>query len=582
MNKQFNDPKLLLTTVTGPYGIENEEVDGVGMQMELLNNQITRHQGIHSPRSNFWTFPLYFIAENISVRTTILDFPDWKQFVAELKKGYTHVGISFIQMNVYKVQRMAEFIRRHYPGTRIILGGYGTAVPKLSDLVPCDAVCEGEGIRWMRRYFGENPDRPIRHPIMHGVAQKTMYGFHDRIDDSAVIFPGLGCPNACFFCATSAKFGHRYIPFLKTGRDVFAVCEQLENDLGVTAFAIIDENFLKSPERARELVRLMEARQKTYTFSMFSSAEAISELGIDFLVRMGVALVWVGVESRKSPFAKTSQVNIARLIRDLQANGIAVIGSSILFLEHHDRHEIQKDIDWAMGLHADMHQFMQLVPLPGTPLYAQYKEKGLLPADDPYKSMHGQGRLTFRHPHFAADEAARITSRAFRKNYQKNGPGILNMAKTALNGYQRLQQRLATQPDPASGSTEAYMQLRLQEMKKRAMVFRVTLPTLFVFSPNRHIRKRAAALAKAYITCFGPESRRERLRSLALVAIAGVEWIRRKIVRLLTGHELVRQPPSRRWVYERRKAEGDGKTSAIQAATRLDPQTGSIEPALKN
>ena len=59
--------KLLLTAVFGPYGIKNRYAEGIGMQMELLNNQITRQQGIHSPRQNYWTFALYLLAENVSV-----------------------------------------------------------------------------------------------------------------------------------------------------------------------------------------------------------------------------------------------------------------------------------------------------------------------------------------------------------------------------------------------------------------------------------------------------------------------------------------------------------------------------------
>ena len=94
-------PKLLLTTVFGPYGIENNYAEGLGMQMELFNNQITREQGVHSPRANYWTFPLYFLAENLSsLPTTVLDFPTWKGYIRELQREYTHVGISFTQQNV--------------------------------------------------------------------------------------------------------------------------------------------------------------------------------------------------------------------------------------------------------------------------------------------------------------------------------------------------------------------------------------------------------------------------------------------------------------------------------------------------
>ena len=96
--------------------------------MELLNNQVTREQGIHSPRSGNPSFALYLMAENISVPATVLDFPSWEEFTKEIDSGaYTHVGISFISPNVVKAARMAEYIRRRSPRTRIILGGHVTA-----------------------------------------------------------------------------------------------------------------------------------------------------------------------------------------------------------------------------------------------------------------------------------------------------------------------------------------------------------------------------------------------------------------------------------------------------------------------
>ena len=88
--------KLLLTAVFGPYGVKDKYAEALGCQMELLNNQITRCQGIHSPRQSYWSFGLYMIAENLDTPATILDFPKWEDFTKELKKGYTHVEGSTI------------------------------------------------------------------------------------------------------------------------------------------------------------------------------------------------------------------------------------------------------------------------------------------------------------------------------------------------------------------------------------------------------------------------------------------------------------------------------------------------------
>jgi hypothetical protein len=132
--------RLLLCGVFKPFGVKDEITEPL-CTMELLNNQVTREQGIHSPRSNNPSFALYLMAENIHVPVTVLDFPSWEEFTKEIDSGeYTHVGISFIGPNVLKAQRMAAYIRSRSPRIRIILGGHGTAIPELRELVDCDEI----------------------------------------------------------------------------------------------------------------------------------------------------------------------------------------------------------------------------------------------------------------------------------------------------------------------------------------------------------------------------------------------------------------------------------------------------------
>jgi hypothetical protein len=565
--------KLLLTTVFGPYGVKDEYAEALGMQMELMNNQVTREQGIHSPRTSYMTFPLYFIAENISVPATVLDFPRWKDFTEELKKGYTHVGISFILMNIYKAQRMTEYIRAHYPDMKIILGGYATGLSNLRDVVPCDEICPGEGIRWMRKYFGESADRPVRHPVMHGVSKKFIYGFPDGIKDSAVIFPGLGCPNKCFFCATSSKFEGEYIPFLKTGREIFDVCAQAERDLGCMNFAMIDENFLKKPDRARELLTLMEKYKKPYVFSAFSSAEAITACGVDLLVRLGVVFVWIGVESKREIFSKMKDIDIKALIEELQSKGISVLASSILFLEHHDRKTIYDDIDWAIGLGADLHQFMQLTPLPETPLYKEHVAKGTLIDGFPYTKLHGQDSLCFKHPHFESAEATEITRRAFEKKYLTDGPAVVNMALSLIRGYRRAveahrarsQQGLRWNPaafqyeKSTSKEVDSFMELRLSRMRDRVLEFRTILPSAKIYAPNRATRAKAAKVERMYREVLGGRSAVDVIKSVVLVGLATVEMTRLCVGRLFGRREIVRQPPVQRIEYRQDQVVSPGK-----------------------
>ena len=79
--------------------------------MELFHNQVTREQGIFSYRFNHGSQGLPFLAENIDMPTTVLDFPTLKRFKKEIKKGYDYIGISFIVPNFKKAQKMAQTIR---------------------------------------------------------------------------------------------------------------------------------------------------------------------------------------------------------------------------------------------------------------------------------------------------------------------------------------------------------------------------------------------------------------------------------------------------------------------------------------
>ncbi|ETR69355.1 MAG: radical SAM domain-containing protein [Candidatus Magnetoglobus multicellularis str. Araruama] len=369
--------KLLLTSIFGPYGISDEYAEGAGMQMELLNNQITREQGIHSPRQSYWSFGLYLLAINISVPAAVLDFPLWDDFTKELKQGYTHIGISFIVPNVYKVKRMTEYIRTHYPGMKIILGGYGTIIPNLDEIVSYDELCKGEGVMWLRDYFGEPTDVPVKHPVLNGPAYESIYGFSSKPKGS-VLLTGLGCNNGCVFCITTHQFKKKYIPLLETGKDIFQACQNAKMELGSSGFTIMDENFLKIPLRARQLLKEMQTQKRPYVFDIFSSAEVIQEVGVDFLVRLGVRMIWVGVESKINSHAKTKGIDLKKLFNKLQSNGIVVIASAILFQDHHDPETIQDEIDWVISLGSNLVQFMNYTPFPTTALYDGLKKEGRL------------------------------------------------------------------------------------------------------------------------------------------------------------------------------------------------------------
>lgn len=521
--------KLLLTSVFGPFGVDDKYGRRLNV-MELFHNQVTREQGIFSLRINHPSFGLYLIAENLEIPTVVLDFPSLEQFEAEVKKGYEYIGISSIVANIAKVKKMTEVIRKHSPGTKIIIGGHCTNIPHIENLVDYDHLSVGEGISWFRRLLGE-ADKPIRHPAIRSTMNRKIMGI-PLPNTAAVLIPGLGCINACSFCATSHHFGKKYIGYMETGKEVYQQMQAIEKRIGSDEFFVMDENFLKSRQRAEELLFEMERDKKYYYMGVFSSAETVKAVGVEFLVKLGIDFIWIGVESKRHVFAKTKGVNLNEMIDELRSFGIQVLGSAILFLDHHDKETIQEDIDFAIDLNTDFLQFMNLGPLPGTALYQETEAAGKLRMDLPYSEWHGQDRIWFRHEHFSAEESSVYLKNAFIEDYTRQGPSILRLALTSLRGYRTVREH----NDPRiHGLTE--------RLRKRCTEFRPILQAARRFAENKRTIEMLDYLESEFEKEFGTLSAVDKIVSSLAVFLSTLEHKR------LKQDGYMPQPSTRRVAY---------------------------------
>ena len=505
--------KLLLTSVFGPYGVDDQFGEKEN-KMELFHNQVTREQGIFSYRFNHGSQGLYFLADNIDIPTAVLDFPSFKRFKKELKKGYDYIGISFIIPNFKKAKEMARTVRKLSPTSKIILGGHGVNIPNIENMIDHDFICKGEGVYFLRKLFGEKADKPIRHPLEYSSFNRQVMGA-PWAPDAGILITGVGCPNKCRFCATSHFFGS-YIPYLKTGQEIFDVCCRYEDEKNITDFGVLDENFLKMKDRALDLLALMEKHERRFTFAIFSSAETLKEIGdLDLLVRLGVNFVWIGVESQKEVFEKNKDTDFSRLLAELRKRGISVLASSILFLEEHDKQTIWEDIDFVTSLNPDYLQFSPLGPIPGTKLYADYEAQNRLIDTIPYESQHGQGKIWFRHDHFSRDESDHFLRLAFEIDYNRNGASILRAMKTALSGYAYC----TDHPDHRIRARSPFFEKRLKVMR-----YFLTASTIFV--QNRRSEILLQDIKDEFRSLFGRMTFPSGIISLLVVLFSVKEYLR--------------------------------------------------------
>jgi len=435
--------RILLSSVFGPYAQDDEFGSRSINPMELYHNQVTRAQGSFSLRMFHRSWGIMMIQANISAPCTVLDFPNRDDFARELTAHqYDVVGISSIITNVGKVREMCRMIRELSPHSVIVVGGHVAAIPGIETMINADHIVRGEGISWMRRYLGENEGAPIRHPaIVSGMRTRIMGIWlpERKGATAATIIPSVGCPMGCNFCTTSAFFGGKgkFVNFFETGDELFEVMSRMEDELKVHSFFVMDENFLLHRERAMRLLERMKEAGKSWTLSVFASANAIRKYTMQELVELGVSWLWMGLESPRAGYSKLQGTDTRELTRELREHGIRVQGSTIIGLEHHTPDNILAEIEHAVSHDTDFHQFMLYTPVPGTPLYQQIADEGrLLPGVD-YADIHGQFKFNFKHAAISRDDSKRFLDWAFWRDFELNGPSLYRISRTLLAGWKR-------------------------------------------------------------------------------------------------------------------------------------------------
>jgi radical SAM superfamily enzyme YgiQ (UPF0313 family) len=444
--------EFLLSSVFGPYAVDDEYGSRVMNPMELYHNQVTRTQGPFSLRMFHRSWGLMMIQANIEAPCTVLDFPTRDRFVEELRqREYDVIGISSIIPNQRKVAAMCQLIRHYQPAAKIVVGGHIANVPDLEDRIDVDYVVKGEGVRWMRRFLGEDDSEPIRHPLItsgYGV-RNVGITLSDRPGDvAATVIPSVGCPLGCNFCSTSAMFGGKgkFVDFYHTGDELFEMMAEMEQRMEVRSFFMMDENFLLHRRRALRLLELMEQHNKAWSLYVFSSANVLRSYTIDQLVGLGISWVWMGVEGENSRYTKLHGTDTLELVRQLQSHGIRILGSTIIGLENHTPENIDQVIDRAVQHDTDFHQFMLYTPIPGTPLHEELTQQGRMKDESEFDpaDIHGQAILNYRHPNLTDQQTAEFMIRAFDRDFLQNGPSTVRIVRTTLAGWQRYKNH----PDP--------------------------------------------------------------------------------------------------------------------------------------
>ena len=194
-----------------------------------------------------------------------------------------------------------------------------------------------------------------------------------------------GCVFNCNYCSSSLIMGKKFRS--RSPENVVDELEELVYKYGVNDIAFLDDIFMLNKRRARAVADEIKNRGIDISFVTSSRVDTVNQELLECLKRAGMSTLYCGIESGSQRVLDLMGKGITLkqaedAIKAAKNVDINVLGSFILGYPGETAQEMDQTIDFSIKLDPDYSQFSILTPFPGTPIYYELKQKGLLGTED--------------------------------------------------------------------------------------------------------------------------------------------------------------------------------------------------------
>ena len=405
--------------------------------------------------------------KELNVQVKIIDAKienlDNKQLKAQIKEFNPDiVGVSVLVCSSIKIcNDIAKIVKILNANTTVVFGGRQPSMmpEKVLELEEVDIVVRGEGeITFRELIINGSPKNvkgvsyKVNGTIVHNPERELMKNLNnlrlparDLVDKNSYTLLGMkidtiqtsrGCPHKCVFCTTPVATNGLWRP-----RPVDSILKELKmisKDRKITDIIILDDNFTASTRRIESLcTEIIECKKRgeMNDFKFYAQIRVDSILKSPQMIKkMSEAGFWsvlIGIESVNDETLKNMQKNLTfnevlKAIRILHLYNISVYGSVIIGFDFNASEEdIINEIEFMKKIDVDILVLNLLTPYPGTPIYRELDEKGLIVTKDwtdytPFKSV-------YRTPKLSSEKLQELLQYAFKKHpYHGNAYGFVS------------------------------------------------------------------------------------------------------------------------------------------------------------
>ena len=243
----------------------------------------------------------------------------------------------------------------------------------------------------------------------------------------ASLISSVGCPNRCHFCpiggaTVERSYGQKWR--FKSPQKIIEEIKYLLN-LGVKSIYFFDETFTVDRQRVKDLCRLIIDEGLKLEWSCNGRVDTLDEEMVKIMKQAGCWSIMFGIECGSQGILEdankgTTLAKEMDAVRFCKKYGIKVAASFMIGFPNESWQTIKQTLAMAKKINVHRTQFDMLTPLPGTKLYEEVKNKGLLEKEysfSGYDAYCVDELPVIRTENLSSEELARAHKYIYRRFY---------------------------------------------------------------------------------------------------------------------------------------------------------------------
>jgi len=373
-----------------------------------------------------------------------------------------YIGISVLTNMCIPAHKIARICKEELPDSPVVVGGaHAEALPeRMLRNSAIDFVTRGDGEETMLEIVeGRDPSTitGLSHRDNGAVYHNPPRAVERDLDsyplpsyhlvDFDYYFPAAGsyrnlpainmlmtrgCPGKCNFCNSAMTTLRSRSP-----ESIVNQIKFLHENYGIRQVQFYDDTFTATKAVCLKFCELMEAANLDVTWVAYIRGDCFSDRIAAAMKRAGCHQVLMGVETGNAEIAQSIGKPIDK-IRYFEAMTIArrhnlEVRATFIIGHMGDTWDSMLDtLNFAIDLDVDLFQLNICTPYPGTQLYREAVDRGMLQSTD--WNRYGQGDVLFKQEQLSAEEIYRFERYAFRRFYLRPKVGF-RMLKRITSWY---------------------------------------------------------------------------------------------------------------------------------------------------